>query len=59
MDFLITYNIWCRVRWALQGTLEKGASLDLQDQQVYQASTCGGTPQRNGLPFRSDGNHNV
>ncbi len=41
-----------RVTWDLKGGLEKRGNQDLLDQQVCQPSTCGGTQQRNGLPFR-------
>ncbi|XP_061887393.1 uncharacterized protein LOC133638619 [Entelurus aequoreus] len=41
-----------RVRLALKGVQEKGVSKDLQDHQVYQAFTFGGTLLMNGLPSR-------
>lgn len=64
MMLSISYKFYClawiyllllicyRVRWALKGILGKGGSQDLQDQRVYQPSTCGRIQQRNGLPFR-------
>ncbi|XP_061887392.1 uncharacterized protein LOC133638618 [Entelurus aequoreus] len=41
-----------RVRLALKGVQEKGVSKDMQDHQVYQAFTFGGTLLMNGLPSR-------